>query len=69
MSKCTYCVQRAQDLGNQCPVGYEVFGWGPNSEEPKHYYVTTEEEDDTFLKEPVEVDVIALCEIPNPIKR
>ena len=68
--KCKECVRIAEALGNRTPVGWIPFGTGPQAEKAIHFYVlleTTPEPPSDGT--PQAVEVLRLCEVPNPLKR
>jgi len=65
MSKrCTRCLERICELENRAPVGWLPFAWGPQSENPTHYYVTPEHDD--LEDNPT---VFALCDLSACVPR
>lgn len=67
--KCTKCQEVRKYLDSKTPKGWMPFAWGPEDEEPCHFYVISEDTPDPIYGEEQEVDTTKLCEVPNPERR
>ena len=63
--KCPRCEKTTEDMGHMTPLGWAGFAWGPQGEDPRHYYVIPEGED----IEDEDIEVIALCNVESPVSR
>jgi hypothetical protein len=63
--KCTKCLEVINAMGHKAPVSFLPFAWGPSSEDPNHYYVFPESQEDVDGQ----VNATKLCELKNPIAR
>lgn len=63
--RCSRCMALKIDLGDMTPLGWAPFAWGPEGEDPQHYYVIPEgtNYDDG------EVEALAICNIESPVSR
>lgn len=69
MTVCFQCQMAVIDMGHKAPEGWLPFGWGPGHEDPQHYYVFSEDTPDSPNGQAQKLEVVRLCEIPNPVKR
>jgi hypothetical protein len=61
--RCSRCLAVRDRMGGRTPEGWYPFSWGPSTENPTHYYVTSNNDSEG------EIDVTRLCALANPQRR
>lgn len=69
MTKCTDCLRVIEAMGHLAPVGWLPFAWGPSNEDPTHYHVFPESEEERGSNGPEEVSATPICQLKNPVAR
>lgn len=69
MERCRKCEAVIKAMERRAPEGWRPFAWGPVEAAVNHYYVFPDSTPATTPGVPQELDVTALCQIKNPVKR
>lgn len=69
MAKCEVCLGLLKNkLGRNTPMGYIPALWAPTEEDPEHFYVVPEREQDKSIRVQ-DMKTVRLCDVLGPVAR